>query len=210
MKKLFELWLKYLNIDISDFKNNYLRINKKNNSGYIEKWLIENKEIVFYNDDIKDFFDNPEIYNFYDQEIFLHIEENNLKTIENDNYILKKIDLKYKKSFEKFQSELTSKDKDTGFVELEHLAIFAAFDNEKIVSASSIINYGPFKDIGVITHPDYRQKNLGTGVVRMATKWCFDNNEIPLYRCQVKNTGSLKIAEKIGYKKYIKIDAYKK
>lgn len=209
MKKEFNMWLKYLRIHEMDFKDKSIRFKKKGNSDYIEKWYLEGYEIIFFTENNKNRLNNEELLNFYDQEYFLHLGENDLKSVDIGNFIVKKIDNSFKKQFETFQSEVSKDDKEAGFVELDHKVVFAAFDGEKIVSVSSVIDYGPFKDIGVITHPEYRQKNLGSATVKETTQWCLENEEIPLYRCESKNIGSLKTAEKIGYRKFIKIDAYK-
>lgn len=209
MKSLFDMWMEYLKIIKDDFTDNRLRFKRKGTSDYIEKWCIEGKEILFFTENNEQRLSKEEQFNFCSKEYFLHIEKNKLNSIDFGDYEVKQIDDSYKKQFDIFQSELTEADKEAGFVELDHIAIFAAFDKDKIVSASSIIDYGPFKDIGVITHPAYRKKNLGAAAVQQSTKWCFENNEIPLYRCEVENVGSLNIAKKIGYEKYIEIDAYK-
>ena len=209
MKNLFDIWMKHLKIIKDDFSDNYLRFKRKGTSDYIEKWYIEGKEILFFTENNEKRLSKEETFDFCSKEYFLHIEKDQLNNIDFGDYEVKKIDDSYKEQFDIFQSELTEGDKEAGFVELDHIAIFAAFDKDKIVSASSIINYGPFKDIGVITHPAYRKKNLGAAVVKKATEWCFENDVIPLYRCEVKNIGSLNIAKKIGYEKYIEIDAYK-
>ena len=209
MVELFDMWMEHLKIRENDFKDNYLRFKRKGNSDYIERWFIEGKEILFFTENNEKRLSKHDDFKFCSKEYFLHVDEKNIHNIDIGDFEVKKIDNTYKEQFELFQSELTESDKEAGFVELDHIAIFAAFDKERIVSASSIINYGPFKDIGVITNPGYRRKNLGAAVVKKTTEWCFDNNEIPLYRCEVENLGSLNIAKKIGYEKYIEIDAYK-
>jgi GNAT superfamily N-acetyltransferase len=209
MKKLFDIWMEHLKIIKDDFSDNLLRFKRKGTSDYIEKWYVEGKEILFFTENNEKRLNKEETFDFCSKEYFLHIEKDKLNNIDFGDYEVKQIDDSYKEQFDIFQSELTEGDKEAGFVELDHIAIFVALDKDKIVSASSIINYGPFKDIGVITHPAYRKKNLGAAVVKKATEWCFENDVIPLYRCEVKNIGSLNIAKKIGYEKYIEIDAYK-
>jgi len=54
-------------------------------------------------------------------------------------------------------------------------------------------------DIGMLVHPDHREKGFGTYVIRHLTQHCHNNNWRPTCGCAVENTGSRKTLEKAGF-----------
>jgi len=78
--------------------------------------------------------------------------------------------------------------------------IFTLFDGEQMTAyASHRYLKNTFGDIGVLVHKDYRQRGLGKAVVTELCQYCFDRDFIPKYRAVDFNTGSLGIANALGF-----------
>ena len=101
----------------------------------------------------------------------------------------------------------TPEDVDEGFVEVTHQIAFGCFFNEQLVAAASGYERTGFLDIGVLTHPEFRQKGLGKGVVSCLCAWANEHNIIAQYRHNVLNTGSQNVAGSLNFRMYFKSEA---
>ncbi|MBI5351411.1 MAG: hypothetical protein HZB50_02105 [Chloroflexi bacterium] len=110
-------------------------------------------------------------------------------------------------SMSTLHSANTPEDVDEGFVEVTHQVAFGCFLGEKLVAAASGYERTGFLDIGVLTHPGFRQKGLGKGVVGCLCRWANERNMIAQYRHNILNTGSQNVARSLNFKLYFKSEA---
>ncbi len=57
----------------------------------------------------------------------------------------------------------------------------------------------PFDDIGVIAHPAARRRGLGVACVHRLVESRVNSGTPPMYRCEADNTGSNRIAQRLGF-----------
>ncbi len=88
------------------------------------------------------------------------------------------------------------------WVKITHPYILGCFFGKKLVAVSSIVDFGDAKDIGVLTHPKFRRKGLGTLLISELCKKAIKRDELLLYRCHDGNLGSIKVAQSLGFTKY--------
>lgn len=98
----------------------------------------------------------------------------------------------------------TPEDVEEGFVEVSHEIAFGCFSDDLLVAAASGYERTGFMDIGVLTHPAYRQKGLGKAVVGAVCKWSIQRDMIPQYRCNQQNYASAGVAERLHFRLYYK------
>lgn len=73
-------------------------------------------------------------------------------------------------------------------------------------SAFIIDNY---LEIGIETIPEYRGKGFAEMVCAALIDYCISNNFIPVWACRLENTGSVKLAQKLGFEISKRIPYYK-
>ena len=86
---------------------------------------------------------------------------------------------------------------------LEEGGVFAIVEDRRIVSQSSAgdIPAGA-ANIDVWTHEDYRGQGYGSKCVRQAVNWCIRNDRVPIYLVVTSNTGSIRLAEDLGFTRF--------
>ena len=99
--------------------------------------------------------------------------------------------------FARFQSSASEQDRDDAYVELNHWAVFGAFEQDCLVAAASAYPWGgaPIADIGVLTLPASRRRGHARAVVRALARYAAQHGYEPQYRCQLDNHASLAVAE---------------
>lgn len=102
--------------------------------------------------------------------------------------------------FAAFQSSASEQDLDDAYVELDHWAVFGAFEQERLVCAASMYPWDGQKiaDLGVLTLPEYRGKGHAARVVRAICRYAYGQAHEPQYRCQTDNTASVALAGSAG------------
>lgn len=78
---------------------------------------------------------------------------------------------------------------------------YVILDKNKIVSYCKISNID-FQggNIVVYTNKQYRNRGYGKLVTTGILNWCIENNVLPIYLVDEKNTYSIKLAESLGFK----------
>lgn len=85
---------------------------------------------------------------------------------------------------------------------LDHGMGYCVMYKEKAVSwAFSAAVSSDELDIGIETVSDYRHMGLGFAAAEKMIQYCFEQSKRPIWSCDVNNTASLKIAEKLGFVK---------
>ncbi|WP_054308085.1 GNAT family N-acetyltransferase [Mesorhizobium sp. 1M-11] len=102
--------------------------------------------------------------------------------------------------FAAFQAAATEQDLDDAYVELNHWAVFGAFEEECLVSAASAYPWSGSKlaDIGVLTLVPFRGRGHARKAVRALSRYAFGQGYEPQYRCQTDNLASTALAKACG------------
>jgi len=103
-------------------------------------------------------------------------------------------------AFAEFQASASEQDLDDAFVELNHWAVFGAFDRGRLVCAASMYPWGGARiaDTGVLTLPEFRGRGHARDVVRAISAYALSERYEPQYRCQVDNVASRALAASAG------------
>ncbi|MDK2126828.1 GNAT family N-acetyltransferase [Parachitinimonas caeni] len=111
-------------------------------------------------------------------------------------------------AFAEFQASASEQDLDDAYVELDHWAVFGAFDDERLIAATSMYPWDdgpqaePIADTGVLTLPPFRGKGHARAVVRAISRHACQLGYEPQYRCQTDNQASTLLAKSAGLTLY--------
>ncbi|WP_211327074.1 GNAT family N-acetyltransferase [Chitinophaga flava] len=110
--------------------------------------------------------------------------------------------------FDAFCSQASEEDLDGAYVELDHWAVFGAFDEDRLACAASIYAWGDTKimDLGVLTLDAFRGRGHARQVVRAICQYALENGYEPQYRCQLDNLASVALAKSTGLTLFAKWD----
>lgn len=88
----------------------------------------------------------------------------------------------------------------TGRRRLDHWAVFGAFDEDRLVCAASMYPWedAQIVDTGVLTLPPFRGKGHAHNVVRVISRYAYEQGFEPQYRCQLDNQASVALAKAAG------------
>lgn len=100
----------------------------------------------------------------------------------------------------------TQQDVEESFVEVTHQVAFGCFLEKQLVAAASAYERTGFLDIGVLTHPEFRQKGLGKAVVGGLCNWASQHDMIAQYRHHALNTRSQHVARSLNFQAYFKAE----
>lgn len=103
-------------------------------------------------------------------------------------------------AFAEFQSSASEDDLDAAYVELDHWAVFGAFEQDRLVCAASMYPWekSHLADLGILTLPDFRGRGYGRRVLRAICANAVEQGYEPQYRCQLDNLASKALAEASG------------
>ena len=107
--------------------------------------------------------------------------------------------------FFKHCSEEDLDDADIDLDEPDPVIFCGFYDNQIVAYASHRYFPEGIADIGVLIHPDHRKKGYGLDVVSHDTRWCLDNNIIPMYRVWENNIGSVSLVKKLGFTCFVEV-----
>lgn len=113
---------------------------------------------------------------------------------------LRRLTAQDKVIFDAFCSLASAEDLDGAYVELDHRAVFGAFDEDRLVCAASIYAWEDTKimDLGVLTLDAFRGRGHARHVVRAICQYALENGYEPQYRCQLDNLASVALAKSAG------------
>ena len=104
--------------------------------------------------------------------------------------------------FASFKATVSEEDWDGAYVELNHWAVFGAFDEqEHLVSIGSMYPWDdevPLADLGVLTTSAARGRGHAKTLVRAMFRYALTEGYEPQYRCQLDNDASNKLAASLG------------
>lgn len=111
--------------------------------------------------------------------------------------------------FAKFANSCPADDFEEAFVELQHWAVYGAFDDGRIVAAGSAYPYDEITslaDLGVVTLPSHRGRGLGRDVIHALARHAIERGFEPQYRCQIDNAPSVTLAARSGFERFASWD----
>ncbi|MFI9630334.1 GNAT family N-acetyltransferase [Streptomyces sp. NPDC052042] len=108
------------------------------------------------------------------------------------------------RAFEQFEEAASEQDLDDASVELDHWAVYGAFDDGRLVCVASMYpwNDAPLADLGVLTLPSYRGKGHARRLVRAISRHALARKHEPQYRCQLDNHASVAAAGSAGLTRF--------
>jgi GNAT superfamily N-acetyltransferase len=103
-------------------------------------------------------------------------------------------------AFDEFRAGASEQDLDDAYVELDHWAVFGAFEQSRLVCAASMYPWDDrqIADVGVLTLPSSRGRGHARAVVRAISSHAVAQGYEPQYRCQLDNAASARLAGSAG------------
>jgi RimJ/RimL family protein N-acetyltransferase len=113
---------------------------------------------------------------------------------------VRKLDAVDVAAFDEFQAGASEQDLDDAYVELDHWAVFGAFEQSRLVCAASMYPWDDrqIADVGVLTLPSSRGRGHARAVVRAISSHAVAQGHEPQYRCQLDNAASARLARSAG------------
>ncbi|MEL6271162.1 MAG: GNAT family N-acetyltransferase [Chloroflexota bacterium] len=124
-----------------------------------------------------------------------------------DGFTLRRLEEKDDDALARLRGAVTEDEAAEGDVEIEHDDSTGVFDSDRLTAVASSYIFRGFVDVGVLTHAKYRKKGLGTAVVSAVISQILDRQNQPIYRAAATNVGSVKIAERLGFRPYVQVSA---
>ncbi|MFE7638226.1 GNAT family N-acetyltransferase [Kitasatospora sp. NPDC057518] len=107
-------------------------------------------------------------------------------------------------AFARFEEAASEQDLDDASVELDHWAVYGAFEDGQLVCVASMYPWddAPLADLGVLTLPPYRGKGHARRLVRAISRHALAREHQPQYRCQLDNHASVAAAGSAGLTRF--------
>ena len=87
---------------------------------------------------------------------------------------------------------------------------FSLIYNGKLAStAYSAFIFGNKLELGIETDKSFRGKGFAQYTCSLLIDYCLDNNFEPIWSCRLENTGSYKLAQKLGFESTITVPFYR-
>jgi hypothetical protein len=113
---------------------------------------------------------------------------------------VRRLDERDRAAFAVFQASASEQDLDGAYVELDHWAVYGAFDHDRLVCAASMYPWhgAAVADTGVLTLVAFRGQGHARDVVRAISRHALAHGHEPQYRCQTDNLASVSLAKAAG------------
>ncbi len=104
--------------------------------------------------------------------------------------------------FTAFCADITEADMDAAYVELDHWAVFGAFQQGELAGVASMYPWGESRllDMGVLTAPPFRGQGHAGRLIRLMHQVAHEGGFALQYRCQLDNHASVAAAASAGMK----------
>jgi hypothetical protein len=113
---------------------------------------------------------------------------------------VRRLDERDREAFTVFQASASEQDLEGAYVELDHWAVYGAFDHDRLVCAASMYPWhgAAIADTGVLTLVAFRGQGHARDVVRAISRHAWAQGHEPQYRCQTDNLASVSLAKAAG------------
>ncbi|WP_193072066.1 GNAT family N-acetyltransferase [Pseudomonas sp. FME51] len=153
---------------------------------------------------------NHDDFNWYGADQVFYLSEIECEKLQNNPFFhaARRLTQADKLLFDEFCSQNSEEDLDGAYVELNHWRVMGLFEQEKLIAVASAYPWDDslFADMGILTHPDYRQQGFAKLLIRALCKLILNDGYQPQYRCQLDNLSSLILAEKAGFSPFAQLD----
>ena len=106
-------------------------------------------------------------------------------------------------ALKKLASDCLKEDWEHSSIDFDDERIFVAKVGQAIVAAASVKRQdGIYPSLGFVTHSEHRGKGLGAAVASAAVADALANNKLVLWQTLSTNVSSIKVAERLGAKKF--------
>lgn len=107
-------------------------------------------------------------------------------------------------SLKALQSQCDAGELEMSEINISDVMPLGYFEGETLIGAASLLQKADaIFDIGVLTHPAYRGRNIGTTLTRHLRNYLAGRGEIAQYMTADINVGSRRIAEKCGFQRFM-------
>ncbi|QIG06163.1 GNAT family N-acetyltransferase [Proteus sp. ZN5] len=149
-------------------------------------------------------------FNWYGADQIFYLSEIECEKLQNEPFsqTVRRLTQVDKVLFDEFCSQNSVEDLDGAYVELDHWRVMGLFEQEKLIAVASAYPWDDslFADMGILTHPDHRQKGYAKLLIRALSKLILNDGYEPQYRCQLDNFSSLALAKKAGFSSFGQLD----
>jgi len=136
--------------------------------------------------------------------------ENHKRVNPPKDYIIKDIDEKFEAEFNELKTDCSKEDLDEAQVSLSDDYIVGCFYEKKLVALASYWFWGEkLADIGIITHPKYRNNHLAKATLSYLSLQGIKNDRINIYRHAADNEASKRLALAMNFKEEMFIETTK-
>ncbi|GAA1392815.1 GNAT family N-acetyltransferase [Kitasatospora putterlickiae] len=107
-------------------------------------------------------------------------------------------------AFARFEAAASEQDLDDAYVELDHWAVYGAFEDGRLAAVASAYPWGraPLADLGVLTLPPHRGRGHARRLVRAIARHALARGFELQYRCQLDNHASVAVAGSAGLTRF--------
>ncbi|MDD3171452.1 MAG: GNAT family N-acetyltransferase [Bacilli bacterium] len=182
--ELFKNFIIYSDIDIF----NIIKKNKRMNIEKATKIIGKEHEIVETTDEKYYFLDGESKWNPQDME---GLEIRNLQTSD-------------QKAIDALKKKCKENEVDLGQVNLGDILPIGGYIGNKLVGIASILDINGIYDIGVIVHPQFRNRGVGRSLVTHLIAYSLLENKLVRYLTMVKNGPSMGIAKSLNLPEVVK------
>jgi RimJ/RimL family protein N-acetyltransferase len=143
---------------------------------------------------------------WYDEDGLYYLSEDNQSRLlqRGDHKGVRELTEVDSKLFSDFEKRNSKQDIDDVEVDLENEAIFGFIHENSLECAGDyyLWSNSNIADIGVLTVPSWRGRGLASKVVESLCRHALAQGRIPQYRCQLDNTASIGVANRLGFQRY--------
>lgn len=137
-------------------------------------------------------------------DVLCYLEPNAFRPVEAEvPFRSQQLTLADRAALERLHTACSEDDVDNAYVEIDHDTVWGVWHDRDVVAAASM--YGTrsgFHDIGVLTHPAFRGRQLGKVVVSALCSYALAQDALVQYRCHEDLWSSLRLAQALGFRKY--------
>jgi ribosomal protein S18 acetylase RimI-like enzyme len=107
------------------------------------------------------------------------------------------------------QGACTPDEVEISIISIDDLYPTGYFEGKRLVGVASVLDKGhEIEDIGVLTHPDYRGRGIGSTLTRYLRNHIAQRGNVAQYITMERNRGSVGIAEKCQFRRFVVEEGY--
>ncbi|XMB67725.1 GNAT family N-acetyltransferase [Mycoplasmatota bacterium zrk1] len=199
--------LDFRRIRLIDEVNGIYYILRENYSKEAYYFKMDGLEFITYGKEVEDIVKGENFDDNFEEKCDYEfaLDKSNFRPVINDNYKYRLLDKSDSLMVSDFKDKCTKGDLDQGQVSIDDPLVMGTFKNDNLIGIASFWEWkNDLNDIGVLIDSNYRGMNVGPSLVSRLIKEVI-NDKICIYRADYENIGSIRVAEKIGFRVVSKI-----